>query len=43
MIDHVPRLTPPRSGSTIIGLAWALVAGIVIDFTAILILFGSGP
>lgn len=36
-------LTPRRPGQAIIGLAWALVAGIVIDFTAILILFGSGP
>ena len=36
-------LTPRRTGQAIIGLAWALAAGIGLDLAAILILFGSGP
>lgn len=36
------RLSPRRAGQAIIGLAWALAAGIGIDFAAIIILFGSG-
>lgn len=37
------RLTPRRTGQAIMGLAWALAAGIGIDFAAILVLFASGP
>lgn len=37
------RLTPERTGQIVRDMAWALAAGLAIDITAILILFGSGP
>lgn len=37
------RLTPSGTGRTIVALAWALAAGVGIDFAAILILFATGP
>jgi hypothetical protein len=37
------RLTPQRAGRIVANLAWALATGLVIDFAAMIILFGTGP